>query len=430
MNPNQDNSSDRERPEDVGQEDLYIQQLFDAHLNIDPPETDYVERLSRQLDAEFASVMSAVDASNGAHTQNGHSAEYPTVDLASAKASRDSNDRSGSFSRWFGGVVAAAILLGMFAFWTVQPPASWAEMIEALKSAPWVQTDSGRTSSWISSSNQVLARRDVDQTTFASRSAGTYLNFVRDEAKIYQSDPDRDWRPMDQQLIAWLADSANKSIDPDAEWKIVSESAARVDDAAGRWLKLAVVFESVEPEAEVFTAVFTIDPETKMPVSCQVHEGSFRLADSESGGGWQSVSFDYPSEGPADIYELGVASNTQIVQLGVDSEAALVSTNVAPDIKELPVNELAVSKPKPDLKPSDDLKDLVPKDDKDPKAGEPKLSEPKLSEPTLSEPKVAKAAKPTPAPDARKKNRFRSNRHLFQPRRRYRLFQFPLHQWR
>ena len=394
MNPKNDNSRDRKKPEGVGQDDMFVQRLLDMHLNVDPPKTEFVDQLSRQLDAEFASVMSAVDATTGdGHAQNGRAAERPTVDLASAKAFRDSDDRSGNFSRWFGGVVAAAILLGMFSFWTVQPPTSWAEMIEAIKSAPWVQTDSGRTSSWISASNQVLARREVGQTTFVSRRAGTYVNYVRDEAKIYQSDFDQDWRPMDQQLIAWLADSANESIDAKANWKIVSESAVQADDASGRWLKLAVVFESSEPIRQVFTAVFTINPETKMPVSCQVQEGSLRLAESESNRGWQSVSFDYPNDGPADVYDLGVASNTPIVQVGVDSEAAFVNTNVAPEMKTLAVKELAMVESKLDSKASDSLE----------LADNLKTSELKnFEKPEAVEPKVAKAAKTAAVPDSKK----------------------------
>jgi hypothetical protein len=399
MNPKNDNSPDRKRPEDFGQDDLFVQQLFDSRLNVDPPKKEFVDQLSRQLDAEFASVMSTADATTGDdHNQNGHglngrAAKQPTVDLASAKAARDPDDRSGNFSRWFGGVVAAAILLGMFAFWTVQPPTSWAEMIEALKSAPWVQTDSGRTSSWMSASSGVLARREVGQTTFASRRAGTYLNYVRDEAKIYRSDFDQDWQPVDQQLIAWLADSASGSIDPDANWKIVSESAVRVDDASGRWLKLTVVFESSEPARQVFTAVFTINPETKMPVSCQVQEGSLRLAESKSDRSWQSVSFDYPDSGPADVYDLGVASNTPIVQVGVDSEAAFVNANVARAMKALPVNELATVEPKRNLKTVDSLK--LSENLKTP---ELKKNQEK---PNAVEPKESKAAKTAAVADSK-----------------------------
>ena len=391
MNPNPNNPSDRDRPADAGQngdqDEMFVQELLAEHLNVDPPSPQFVDQLSQQLDAEFASVLSgAASLLTDPVNQNDLATRHSAIE------SHDSTDRlanepngrgvrSRNVSRWFGGAIAAAVLLGLFTFWTAQPPASWAEMIEALKSAPWVQTDSGRTSSWISASSQVLARREVGQTIFASRQEGTYLNFVREEARIYQSDAEQNWRPLDEQLIAWLADRANKSIDPDSDWKIVSESAKQVESAAGRWLKLAVVYQSAKPDVEVFTAIFTIDPESKMPVSCQVHDGSVRLADSENSSGWQSVSFDYPNEGPANIFDLGVAADTPIVLSGSDSQTGIVRDDVPSDDPEVAVNQVAMLDPVPNLKPADILEKPITED---------------IEKALPVEPKAATAEEPTP----------------------------------
>lgn len=389
MKPDQNNPSNRDPAVDVGNDGAFVQQLLDAHLNVDPPSPQFVDQLSQRLDEEFALVMSSAATASDDANLNGRVTRRSVTDSLNGSTD-DTGPRSRLFSRWFGGVVAAAVLLGMFAFWTAQPLTSWAEMMEALKSAPWVQTDSGRTSSWISASNQVMARREADRTIFASRSAGTYLNYVRDDGRIYQTESADDWRPMDRQLIAWLAKSADGLVDQDADWSIVSESAGRVDDASGRWLKLAVVFQSSTPESQVFTAIFTIDPETKMPVSCHVREGSFRLASVADGGDWQSVSFDYPTDGPANIFDLGVSTETQIVLSGSDSKAGLVSTNVLPDQKIALADQLAMLERTPEIKPTDNLKEQKPKSEPEPKSEKAKDAKPSKS-------KATPDSKPAPA---------------------------------
>ena len=59
MNPNSNNSSDRDRPEDGRQDDgAFVQKLLGEHFDIDSPDPQFVDRLSQKLDAEFASVLS------------------------------------------------------------------------------------------------------------------------------------------------------------------------------------------------------------------------------------------------------------------------------------------------------------------------------------------------------------------------------------
>ena len=354
MKQNQNNSSNRDSSSDDERDDAFIQQLLDEHVSVDPPDSQFIKQLSQRLDDEFKSVMASEAAGSvnsiGATTlqvidQYGTAGQHPDEDVVLTRPT-DRGTRLLRVGRWFSGAVAAVILLGLFSLWTVQPPTSWAEMIEALNAAPWVQTDSGRTSRWVSASNQVFARREVDQTVFASRQSRTHLYFVRDEDRIYQSESDQNWRPLDQQLIAWLAESADAAINPDVDWLIVSESATNVDDATGRWLKLAVVFKSATPASQKFTAVFTMDPESKMPVSCDVREGSFHFSDTSEQVGWQSVSFDYPTEGPASIYDLGVDSSTSIVYLATDSRIGLVGTNVQPNEDKLVLDGMVIREPK------------------------------------------------------------------------------------
>ena len=237
-----------------------------------------------------------------------------------------------------------------------QPLTTWAEMIEALKAAPWVQTDSGRTSSWFSASSQVVAMRDARQTVFVSEKSGTYSNYVRSDEQIYQSESVEPHLPFDRDLIAWLAGGSPGTIrgtgESDANWKKVSESARRVDDTTGVWLKLTVVFRSTQPIARTFTAVFTLNPETKLPVSCKIHQGvmasssSTDRSDRGIDSDWKSVSFDYPIEGPTDIFDLGVADETPILLTHSDSRMGFVGADVKSEVEVA-----TVGKERTDFKP-------------------------------------------------------------------------------
>ena len=379
MKPDNSNNSN-DQPSDAAKQfdEAFVKQRLESLGQPRPIDPYFVQQLSDRLDDEFA--KSVVGIPTDSETETGFDDEQrwttrPSKSIDDVNASK----RSRKLSRWIGGLVAACVFVSLISWWSFQPQTSWAEMIEALRSAPWIQTDSGRTSSWFSASNQVVARRDAMQTVFVSHKGGTRYNYVSKDQRIYQTDTAATWQPLESDLIAWLARSSNGSIDPDADWNIRSENAQYVDDVSGRWLKLTVVFESGAPVDRIFTAVFTLNPETKLPVSCKIHDGD--LVSDTTGSDWQSVSFDYPSDGPADIFELGVAVGTPIVLSGSDSQTGLV---VSSNKQALEMNQIAKATPK--------ALDASPVQ---PKATQPKATQPSLQpeEQPPSSPKATDIAK-------------------------------------
>jgi len=359
-NPNHRSFDASQQPDEV-----FVKQHLGTLEQAEPIDPQFVQQLSDRLDAEFAMATTAVHS--GEETQ----VEFSDEEHWTTRPSKSIDKPNGSkgnrkISRWIGGLVAASVFACMIAWWSFQPQTSWAEMIEALKSAPWIQTDAGRTSSWFSASSQIVARRDANQTMFASLDDGIRYNYVSKEQQIYQTDAARAWQPLESDLIAWLALSSERSIDPDVDWKVRSESAENVDDVSGRWLKLTVVFESTTADDRVFTAIFTLNPESKLPVSCKVHDGDL-LAGATSSQ-WRSVSFDYPSEGPASIFELGVSTETPIVLTSSDSNVGLVASSSQPDLE---MDQIAKLTPK-----------LIDAPRVQPKAVEPKEQPPLSSKST------------------------------------------------
>ena len=394
MKPKPNDNSNRDGDDLNKQADLFVQQQLESLVQPEPMTPEFIDRLSSRLDAEFLYVTAETSSEEG--FQSRFEDDVIGGDLrsrAQVKNQTSDNGRGGSASkrrrqipRWLGTVVAATVLLGLFAFWTAQPLTSWAEMIEMLKATPWVQTDSGRTSSWFSDSNQIVARRGANQTVFVSGNAGTHLNYDRQDDRIYQTDAADQWLPLESDLMAWLARSLDGSTDQKADWKLVSETASSIDDETGRWLKLTVVFQSTKPVAKLFTAVFLMNPETKLPVSCQVRDGA--LGGAVSGSNWRSVSFDYPTEGPANIFDLGVATETPIILGESGSGIGLIGSGVEP---ELPSESLAKSIPQPSNLEA--VKRAEPKP-------EPVEKAPVNVAPKAAAPAVAPAATPVATPTA------------------------------
>ena len=369
MKPDKNKNSNPQPSDASGlQDEAFVKQRLESLGQPGPIDPYFVQQLSDRLDKEFA--KSVIGIQTDAETELDFNDEdrwttRPSKSIDNVNAPK----RTRKLPRWIGGLVAACVFVGMISLWSYQPQTSWAEMIEALRATPWVQTDSGRTSSWFSASNQIAARRDTNQTVFVSRNSGTRYNYVSEDQRIYQTSAADTWQPLESDLIAWLARSSNGSIDPDADWSIRSESAKYIDEASGRWLKLTVVFESGTAVDRVFTAVFTLDPESKLPVSCQVLDGDL-VADTASSD-WRSVSFDYPSKGPADIFELGVATGTPIVLSSSDSNIGLVGSSAQPALE---INRVAKLTPKK-LGPSP----------VEPKAVEPKI-QPQEQPPSVPKP--------------------------------------------
>ena len=247
---NQNNLPKQDASDSSDRDEAFVEQRLELLGQPEPIDPQFVESLSTRLDAEFTSAITKVDAETGtiAETNVDHN-EFSTQQSSTEPVQRatPSVSRKRIWQRVSGGLVAATVLAVLFSFWVGQPLTTWAEMIEALKAAPWVQTDSGRTSSWFSASSQIVAMRDAGQSVFVSEKSGTHFNYVQADGQIYQSDTKEPQLPLDRDLIAWLAGGSQGTIrgtgKRDANWKMVSETAQHVDDATGVWLKLTVVFE-------------------------------------------------------------------------------------------------------------------------------------------------------------------------------------------
>ena len=270
-------------------------------------------------------------------------------------------------------------------------------MIKALKSTPWVQTDSGRTSSWISASNQVVARRDANQTLFTSQDSGTHLNYVREDARIYQTNASQKWLPLERDLIAWLAGNSNDALRSDVNWNLVSESTRAIDDDLGRWLELTVEFQSDQSPVRTFTAVFLLNPETKLPVSCRVNQDA-----SVDSSRWRTVSFDYPNDGPTNIFDLGVAAGTPIVLASDDANTGLVANKVKKSTGQIALLKKSAKQPLKQPKDLPDPKSLEPPTPKAnptiPKAFTPKVPAPTPPPATIPDKKLAAKVPAAPTP--------------------------------
>lgn len=293
------------RPDDTNDEfkrgatddERVVQDILQAHCKAPDPDDTFVDRLSNELQREFAV----------------ESAKQPRTIVAPVAGNTAAGARRTS-ARWISGLVAATIILSVFGIWSRKSVASWSEMIETLRSQPWVQTDAGRSSGWFSASRRVVARRGVARTVYASREDNRFQTYSQSDGRVVTGEaPSVASRSsFDEDMIDWLAANA---FDTDAseddfseplanqEWRVVSESSRYVSDSVGRWIELTVVFALLDSPSDTFSVVFLVNPQTKLPVECMVHSDAAK----------QKLSFDYPAEGPLDIFDMGVSRNAPLV---------------------------------------------------------------------------------------------------------------------
>ena len=299
---------------------------------------DFVVSLSGRLDAAFRALH---DSSAHEPSDIGIDSRHEAVeniegdtDNVSAEESceksgkREVRDRRPSVSYRRRSLLAAAIAVSLLivgVLWSTRPSYSWASMISALKSQPWIQmvvkqagpeaSDTPRVRHWYSRRHRVVAMRSADQAIFADGARGVRSRYEAAKNVIFR-DPLPESKPMTAEaalLELLLRGVRAESGDSNAEQlldagsldtgsiKIGKQSWRKIENDEGRWIELSVELlwgESFESRLEL---VLLLDPHTQLPRQCRV-------------AGEKAVyGFDYPAEGPGDIYELDVPRDAEVV---------------------------------------------------------------------------------------------------------------------
>lgn len=225
---------------------------------------------------------------------------------------------------------AVAVIIGVFLVWAFDPNDSWAQVASAVKLRPWIQItgepEVGQiVEQWFSIDKMVMATRskpagyaelhDLRNHSHAWYEPGEKILYVRTD------DPGSVGQEFD--FMKALLESLFRGDERlDFEHKELVEQPKqerRMVEAGGRsWIEYTITF----PDDRVDTATIRIrvDPDTMLPRSL--------IAESKPGYAGaparMEARIDYPEQGPADIYELGVPREAKVVDLSSNGNALTI----------------------------------------------------------------------------------------------------------
>jgi len=198
--------------------------------------------------------------------------------------------------------VAGAVLIALLAY--PSPSVGWADVTKAIQSQKWIRGRGALTGGrggtmWLSPERQIWARR-----------GGRFFQFVdgRERAKYEYFGGAIVKRPLGEEDAGRVLPMDALSRDEDAigPWlfgrvKIVDQERREVMEGGKRWIE----FQMVLFPGKANQATLRVDPETRLPVYLFVTSPD----DASLSHKWE---FDYPEDGPTDIYALGVPREAKI----------------------------------------------------------------------------------------------------------------------
>lgn len=204
-------------------------------------------------------------------------------------------------------VAMGATAVGILLMLTPAPSVGWAEVVEELQARPWIRgtatlTDGDAVTMWLSPERRIWAyklgiggtslfcdgRQRVKYEHRGGENAITKLPLGEEDA---------------QRVLPVEALSRDESaIGP---WlfgeKIVQQRRQEVTEAGKTWID----FKLTLWRGPTNQATLRVDPETRLPVYILLESPTGKTEPIK----WE---FDYPADGPADIYALGVPRETKI----------------------------------------------------------------------------------------------------------------------
>lgn len=202
----------------------------------------------------------------------------------------------------------AAITVGVFVATALirSPTAGWADVMKAIQSQSWIRgtvtfPDGDRATMWLSVERQIWAFRSRNSFRFfdgRERAKYEYYGGSKPVTKTPLGEEDA------QRVLP--VDALSQDKDGLGPWlfgteKIVEQKRREVMEGGKTWIE----FEMLLWRGETNQATLRVDPETKLPIY-------LLLTSAKDATKSFKYLFDYPTDGPTDIYALGVPRDVKI----------------------------------------------------------------------------------------------------------------------
>jgi hypothetical protein len=214
--------------------------------------------------------------------------------------------KSGRAWRWCGVGVGVAVL-ALVAFLQLQPRFVWAQVVQAVQERPWIHGTTKVSQGvvhefWLSLPREVSATRNGEFVRYDDWRAGIRYEFDPGKKLLVR-------QPLSDDGEFESAARMFRAIfraEPDVEFSSSGERTVKRDRRSihvdGRsWLEYEWTLSRYD-DSKTATATMRVDPERKLPVFLHV------IAAGES----LRYDFDYPADGPPDIYALGIPRDSRV----------------------------------------------------------------------------------------------------------------------
>ncbi len=211
---------------------------------------------------------------------------------------------------------AASILLALLLFWN-STSVSWAEMLAAVGSRPWVHgtrtySDGQRSATaefWVSTAHHSAAFKFGDQQQFEDAETGISLQYDAKEGAIYRVPSLRlgegfytagNLPGLLARLILDKADSRDLFYGE----RVIKAERHQEEHDGKQWLDYLIHLERIGNASLNRTVRIRLNRATQLPELCE---------ERQANGAMAVTRFDYPDSGPQNIYDLGVPKTAKLI---------------------------------------------------------------------------------------------------------------------
>jgi hypothetical protein len=209
--------------------------------------------------------------------------------------------------------LAAAILVGVL-LWSRQEGVAWAQVAEAVRAMPWIhmkivggEGQLGET--WLSFPRNIAAMRYPNLVQYDDYRSGVRHEYDAQQKKLYRlaAAPAQDFKSTERFFQAIFRGNAIREEDFFGP-RLIKQRQRTVTEQGRRWILYELELHGGDPERrdpdkrEPVTMVIRVNPEKMLPDSATLTHGKEK----------REFVFDYPTEGPADVYALGVPRDARV----------------------------------------------------------------------------------------------------------------------
>jgi hypothetical protein len=206
-------------------------------------------------------------------------------------------------------VAAVAAAAAVLALVLVRPTNAWAEIAAALQKKPWVHArilgPDGKVyaESWSSNLTGVSASRRGAEAEYHDAMLRIVTKYVPGEESIYRMRENPEKLTQSPDFFRQLLESKDRAVSPYVGMDVVAQSRRDVVEDGRAWADITLTLKVVGGDRKQDVR-YRVDPQTKLP-----HSSVFQSIEGPIG----TILFDYPENGPHDIFDLGVPRTAKIV---------------------------------------------------------------------------------------------------------------------